>query len=206
MFCLHSLALRLSARARGTMPSRSRSIRRGAAIGIVLATFGVGFATQASASPVTLCVNKRTEAVRQPANGRCRARVERRLLLGATGPAGVAGPVGPAGPAGTFATAQSIVNVATSGYTLSLADAGKMITSSVNTVITVPADATVAFPVGTRIDIGRLTSYIFIGGATGVTVNGSTSIVGFDSENYQYGLLVKTAANTWVLLRFFVGT
>jgi hypothetical protein len=72
----------------------------------------------------------------------------------------------------------------------------------VDSAITVPADSAVAFPVGTRIDIGRLTSYIWIQGATGVTING-TSFQSMDSVNYQHGLLVKTAANTWVFLRFF---
>jgi hypothetical protein len=94
------------------------------------------------------------------------------------------------------------MNLATSGYSLALADAGKMITSTVDAEITVPADATVAFPIGTRIDIGRLASYIWVRGATGVTING-TSFQSMDSVSYQHGLLVKTAANTWVLLRFF---
>jgi hypothetical protein len=185
---------------------RQSWLRRAVVIGVVTVVSGVAFSSQASASPIALCVNRSTEVVRQPRNGKCRPKLERRLLLGATGPAGVAGPAGPVGPAGTFATAQSIVSIATPGYTLSLADAGKMLVSTVNTVITVPTDATVAFPIGTRIDVGRLTNYVFVQGATGVTVNGSTTIVGFDSENYQHGLLVKTAANTWVLLRFFVGT
>jgi hypothetical protein len=94
------------------------------------------------------------------------------------------------------------MNLANSAYTLALADAGKMITSTVDAEITVPADATVAFPIGTRIDIGRLASYIWVRGAAGVTING-TSFQSMDSVSYQHGLLVKTAANTWVLLRFF---
>ena len=85
---------------------------------------------------------------------------------------------------------------------MALADAGKMITSTVNTEITIPADATVAFPIGTRIDIGRLASAISFRAATGVTING-TSFQSMDSVSYQHGLLVKTAANTWVFLRFF---
>jgi hypothetical protein len=94
------------------------------------------------------------------------------------------------------------MNLATSAYTLTLADAGKFITSSVDSAITVPADSAVAFPVGTRFDIGRLANYIWIQGATGVTING-TSFQSMDSATYQHGLLVKTAANTWVFLRFF---
>ena len=94
------------------------------------------------------------------------------------------------------------MNIATTFYTLALADAGKMITSTVNAEITIPADATVAFPIGTRIDIGRLANAINFRAATGVTING-TSFQSMDSVSYQHGLLVKTAANTWVFLRFF---
>ena len=94
------------------------------------------------------------------------------------------------------------MNIATTFYTLALADAGKMITSTVDAEITIPADATVAFPIGTRIDIGRLASAIMLRAATGVTING-TSFQSMDSVSYQHGLLVKTAANTWVFLRFF---
>jgi hypothetical protein len=148
---------------------------------------------------VVLCANKKTEVVRYSSNGKCRAKTETRLTLGVTGPAGA---TGAAGASGSFATAQTVMNLATSGYSLALADAGKMITSTVDAEITVPADATVAFPIGTRIDIGRLASYIWVRGATGVTING-TSFQSMDSVSYQHGLLVKTAANTWVLLRFF---
>ena len=176
------------------------------ALSVVAATtFGVG-ASVASANSVVLCANKKTDVVRYSSNGKCRARTEKRLTLGVTGPAGAigaTGATGATGAAGSYATAQTILNLASAGYTLTLSDAGKMITSTVDTLITVPTDASVAFPVGTRIDIGRLGSYISIQGASGVTVNGSTGALSMDSVSYQHGLLVKTAANTWVFLRFF---
>ncbi|MGA1149239.1 MAG: hypothetical protein ACO3V5_08935 [Ilumatobacteraceae bacterium] len=179
------------------------------ALSVVAATtFGVG-ASVASANSVVLCANKKTDVVRYSSNGKCRARTEKRLTLGVTGPAGATGATGATGPtgatgaAGSYATAQTVLDITSAGYTLALADAGKFVTSSVNTVITVPADASVAFAVGTRIDIGRLANYIFIQGASGVTVNGSTASQGMDSNSYQHGLLVKTAANTWVFLRFY---
>jgi len=175
---------------------------------VATTTFGVG-ASVASANSVVLCANKKTDVVRYSSNGKCRARTEKRLTLGVTGPAGATGATGATGPtgatgaAGSYATAQTILNLTSAGYTLTLSDAGKMITSTVDTLITVPADASVAFPVGTRIDIGRLGSYISIQGSSGVTVNGSTASQSMDSVSYQHGLLVKTAANTWVFLRFF---
>ena len=172
-------------------------IRKSVIAVAVVASLSAGFGVSvASANNVVLCANKKTEVVRYSSNGKCRAKTETRLALGVTGPAGATG------AAGSYATAQTVMNLANSAYTLALADAGKMITSTVDTEITVPADATVAFPIGTRIDIGRLASYIWVRGATGVTING-TSFQSMDSVSYQHGLLVKTAANTWVLLRFF---
>ena len=174
-------------------------IRKSVIAVAVVASLSAGFGVSvASANNVVLCANKKTEVVRYSSTGKCRAKTETRLALGVTGPAGAAGA---AGAAGSYATAQTVMNLATSGYSLVLADAGKMITSTVDTEITVPADATVAFPIGTRIDIGRLASYIWVKGATGVSING-TSFQYMDSVSYQHGLLVKTAANTWVLLRF----
>ena len=178
-------------------------IRKSVIAVAVVASLTAGFgATVASANTVVLCANKKTDVVRYSSNGKCRAKTEKRLRLSVTGPVGATGATGATGAAGSYATAQTVMNIATPGYSLVLADAGKMITSSVNTEITIPADATVAFPIGTRIDIGRLASYIWVRGATGVTING-TSFQSMDSVSYQHGLLVKTAANTWVFLRFF---
>jgi hypothetical protein len=172
-------------------------IRKSVIAVAVVASLSAGFGVSvASANNVVLCANKKTEVVRYSSNGKCRAKTEKRLALGVTGPAGATG------AAGSYATAQTVMNIASTFYTLALADAGKMITSTVDAEITIPADATVAFPIGTRIDIGRLASYIWVRGATGVTING-TSFQSMDSVSYQHGLLVKTAANTWVLLRFF---
>jgi len=182
-------------------------IRKSVVAVAVVASLSAGFGVSvASANNVVLCANKKTEVVRYSSTGKCRAKTETRLALGVTGPAGAAGATGATGAtgaAGSYATAQTVMNVATSGYSLVLADAGKMITSTVDTLITVPADSAVAFPVGTRIDIGRLGSYISIQGAPGVTVNASAAVQSMDSVSYQHGLLVKTAANTWVFLRFF---
>ena len=178
-------------------------IRKSVIAVAVVASLTAGFgATVASANNVVLCANKKTDVVRYSSNGKCRAKTEKRLRLSVTGPVGATGATGATGASGSFATAQTVMNIATTFYTLALADAGKMITSTVNAEITIPADATVAFPIGTRIDIGRLANAISFRAATGVTING-TSFQSMDSVSYQHGLLVKTAANTWVFLRFF---
>ena len=47
--------------------------------------------------------------------------------------------------------------ISTSAATLELADAGKVLVVTTGTDITVPADATVNFPIGTRVEIARTT-------------------------------------------------
>jgi hypothetical protein len=170
-----------------------------------MTTIGFG-ATVASANSVVLCANKTTDVVRYSSTGKCRGKTEKRLTLGVTGPAGATGPVGATGAngaAGSYATAQTILSISSPAYTLVLGDAGKFLISSVDSVITVPADSVVSFPIGTRIDIGRLNSYVWVQAGSGVTVNASTVAQGMDGVAYQHGLLVKTAANTWVFLRFY---
>lgn len=87
-------------------------------------------------------------------------------------------------------------------YTLALADAGKMITtsnSSSNTV-TIPPNASVAFANGTRIDIVQLGSgQTTIAGGSGVTINskgGKLKIYG----QYSAATIIKLATNTWALI------
>lgn len=95
----------------------------------------------------------------------------------------------------------AVVN-STTNKTLALAEAGALIaqSSSSSTTITVPADASVAFPVGTQISISRMgTGSVSISAAGGVTVgsaDGKTSL----RVQYSTASLVKTAANTWLLI------
>jgi hypothetical protein len=87
-------------------------------------------------------------------------------------------------------------------YTLQLSDAGNVVTmnNSGASNVTVPASASVPFPIGTVIDIVQL-------GAGAVTIAGSGSAVVNSQSGYnviaaQYvGVSVmKYAANTWILL------
>ncbi|NJO18757.1 MAG: hypothetical protein HC838_00025 [Spirulinaceae cyanobacterium RM2_2_10] len=89
-------------------------------------------------------------------------------------------------------------------YTVQLSDGSGAGTNALLTVsnaatcvVTIPANATTAFPVGTQIDILRLgAGEVQVVGAGGVTVNGPN---GADRITYQYamGSLIKTATNTW---------
>ena len=163
----------------------------------------------ASAAPteVKVCALKTTGALRYVKTGNCKA-TETTLTLGqqgpvgATGATGATGPAGPAGSAGAAATS-GIREITLSSDTLVIGDAGKILIITVGTDITVPADASVSFPVGTRIEVARTTGSPTFKGAAGVTVNGISApgAASFDSGEYQQGVLIKTAANKWVLLK-----
>jgi hypothetical protein len=101
--------------------------------------------------------------------------------VGPTGPTGpvsdVTGPTGPSdgptGPAGSFSDAQEI-NAQTTGYTLALSDAGRLVTVTTTTGVNIliPPVASVSWPTGTHVDVLRLgTGPVTVTGATGVTVN-----------------------------------
>lgn len=92
-------------------------------------------------------------------------------------------------------------------YTLVLTDAGKLIemNPSSSTTLIVPSDATVNFPIGTKIDILRVSAgEITITGATtpnAVTVNseGPNTRYRINSQ-WQAATLIKRGSNSWVLV------
>ena len=75
------------------------------------------------------------------------------------------------------------------------------LTNAADITATVPANATVAFPIGTQIDVirGGLGAVNFEA-AVGVTINGSTGSTGINIR-YRYNMasLIKTGTNTWDL-------
>lgn len=132
--------------------------------------------------------------------------------VGAQGDAGAQGPQGDAGPTGatgsTGADGQTTVteNTQVASYTLVLADAGKSVgmNSASATVLTVPPNSTVAFPIGTVIEVCRLgagvvtiaqgasvvlRNYLEAAGTTNRTVN----------AQYSSASLRKRATDEWVL-------
>lgn len=85
-------------------------------------------------------------------------------------------------------------------YTLVLADADYLVTLSNGSAITltVPTNASVAFPTGTRIDLAQLgAGQVTVAGAGGVTVNAKLGL----KISAQYGrvLLEKYGTNLWLL-------
>ncbi len=87
-------------------------------------------------------------------------------------------------------------------YTLTLADRGSLIAMSnaASNTVTIPTNASVAFPIGTIISIVQLgTGTTTIAGATGVTVNGASGGTGSIGSRYQAAALLKTATDTWTI-------
>ena len=86
-------------------------------------------------------------------------------------------------------------------YTLALTDAGGLVTltNAAAITLTVPANATVAFPTGSQIGLMQTgAGQVTITPAGGVTVNAygsATKLIG----NGSLAVLVKTGTNTWQL-------
>lgn len=97
---------------------------------------------------------------------------------------------------------QAIENAQTgTTYTLVLSDAGKMVTLTNASAITltIPTNASVAFPVNTRIDLLQYgAGQVTVGGA-GVTINSSGSKLKLTGQ-YSGASLWKKDTNTWVLI------
>ena len=220
---------------RGTMSSKNIKISAfSASLGMLAKKFAVPalvsavvalvaggvYAVSATPANITVCAAKSNGAMRYSASGGCKSAKETKLLLGQQGPAGPAGPVGPAGatgPAGAIGATgsnatQSFFEVKTSSYTLVLTDAGKFLFSRSSPTIVVPNNSAVAFPIGTRIDIGQLgatsANIIFVNPNAGVTINdqavnsvGTAVSQTFDRGAFQIGVLVKVGTNEWLFLR-----
>jgi len=92
-------------------------------------------------------------------------------------------------------------NLTTGAYTLAATDDGRIVimNNSSATNLTVPADSTTNFTVGTQIIVWELgTGQTTIVAAGGVTVNGTPGLK--LRAQYSGAVLIKRAANTWFLL------
>ena len=168
-------------------------------------------AANAAPSSITVCASKSNGAMRYSKANKCKGAKETKLTLGQQGPVGPTGATGPTGPAGatgaagSYASPMSVATIPSAGYVLVLGDAGKLLYSLVSPTVTIPTNASVAFPIGTRIDIGQLgatsSDVIFITPASGVTLNGATTSSQFDRGAYQMGSLIKIATNEWLFLK-----
>lgn len=86
-------------------------------------------------------------------------------------------------------------------YTLVLADAGKIVTLSNAAAIalTVPLESSVAYAIGTSIDLAQLgAGQVTVAGAGGVTVNATPGLN--LRAQYSAATLIKIASNSWLLV------
>ena len=99
-------------------------------------------------------------------------------------------------------TNYNVYNTQTSSYTLVLSDASKIIEMNVGSAntVTIPANASVAFPIGTEITVMQ-----YGAGITSIAVASGVTIVSKDNANiianrYTGVTLVKRATNEWYLI------
>ena len=96
-----------------------------------------------------------------------------------------------------------IINAQTgTSYTLVLTDAGKLITTSNASpvTVTIPLNSSVAFPLGTRIDVLSIGA-----GITSIAATGGVTLSSKDSNKKltkqgSAGSLIKTGTDTWWLV------
>jgi hypothetical protein len=113
--------------------------------------------------------------------------------------------VSSAAPSGAVAYPQ---NIQSGNYTLVLSDAGKQIysTNSAPQTITIPTNASVAFPIGTIITFFNMGSGTITLSNTGVSIFPIGSLTSLSNPRIASGVpmqIVKTATNAWNIL---VGT
>lgn len=127
---------------------------------------------------------------------------------GIQGPAGPAGPTGPSGPTGATgsgggggSTTKTEINPQTgTSYTTVLSDAGKLITLSNTSAITltIPADSSVAYDQGTLLYFAQLnTGNVGITGAAGVTVVATPGL--YLRTQYSSASAIKLNTDYWIV-------
>jgi len=110
----------------------------------------------------------------------------------------ISGPTGPTGPQGDWASAQTI-NVQTgTTYTLLNSDAGKLVTLSNGSTVTVTVDTATALNAGQRIDLARLGSGGVTIFASGVTINGTPGLN--LRAQYSAATLICLSSNNYILV------
>jgi hypothetical protein len=115
------------------------------------------------------------------------------------------GPSGSNGTNGTDGIAVYPQNIQSGNYTLQLSDAGKHIYSSntASQTITIPTNASVAFPVGAVITIVNMGTNAITLSAAGVSIFPTGSLTALSSARVGSGTsmqLIKTATNSWNIL------
>ena len=121
-----------------------------------------------------------------------------KLTLDTTGNLTAAGDI----TAGGNVISQVTINTQTgTTYTTVLTDQSKLVTLNNASAITltIPANSSVAYPVGTKIDFAQLgAGQVTFAGAGGVTVNGTPTLKLRD--RYSAATCIKIATDSWLLV------
>lgn len=91
------------------------------------------------------------------------------------------------------------ISYKTADYTAALADAETLIemNSASATVFTIPPNSSVAFPIGTVIEVARMgAGAVTINQGSGVTINPADDLA--ISAQFKSAFLRKTATDTWI--------
>jgi len=90
-------------------------------------------------------------------------------------------------------------NQQSSSYTLAIADSFKMIEMSAGGTLTIPLNSSVAFPIGTAIDVLQTgSSQVTIAGNSGVTVNYTPGLK--LRTQWSSATLIKRDTDTWLAM------
>jgi hypothetical protein len=90
-------------------------------------------------------------------------------------------------------------NQQSSSYTLQIADSFKMIEMSSGGTLTVPLNSSVAFPIGTAIDILQTgASQVTLAGDSGVTINATPGLK--LRTQWSSATLIKRSTDTWLAM------
>ena len=123
--------------------------------------------------------------------------------LGVATATSINGTLIPTGTATALTSSQTINAQTGTTYTFVLADGINSIVtfgSASATTVTVPTNASVAFPIGTQIDCVQVgAGKVTFSASVGVTINSQSSNLSIGAE-YVGVSLIKTATNTWLLL------
>lgn len=94
-----------------------------------------------------------------------------------------------------------VQNARTDSYTLVLADAGKLIEMGKATAqtLTIPTNASVAFPIGTKIDVVQTGAGETTIAGAGVTINSEGSKLKLNAQ-WAGATLIKRGTDTWVVI------
>jgi hypothetical protein len=117
---------------------------------------------------------------------------------GSQGITGFTGSQGYTGSKGGFEAVQVINTQTGTTYTLALTDAGELInfTNSVGTTVSIPAENTINFSIGQRIDLTQgNTGPVIVTAVSGVTLHSTDSPI--LTNQYSIGTLIKIGSNEW---------